>query len=326
MKKNVLLLFILLFLAGIAYWMYKPSDGLYTEASIAIEDTAAVASILIADKQGHKIIVKRTPNSWRLNDSLIARQDAITTILEILKTTKPTQPLPESYYNSAISNLSTYGIKVVAYNKNEKELSHFTIANSLDEGKSNIILKKGMDQPYLHQKVAFIGDFSLAFFTKLEDWRSRQIFALPTDSISKLVLYYNDHADSGFVLQNTKGIFEANYLNGNQIQAKSSVVKKYLQQFGQVYCSNFENQLYFIDSIKTQGRPYGFLAFAKSNGQMDTLHLVYCKADKRATLIKQYNGVSFNMETLMAYDKKDLMSISTAQWEKILVPAAYFAQ
>ncbi len=326
MKKNGWLLILLLALGIIVYIMYKPNKGLYTEASISVADTASVAIIMIADKQGHKIVVKKTATGWRLNDTLWARQDAITTILEILKTAKPTQPLPESYANTAFTNLSTYGIKVVVFDKNETELSNFTITNSMDDGNSNVILKNGMKKPYLHQKIAFIGDFSLAFFTKIEDWRSRQIIATPLDSISKLCMFYTDHVDSGFMLQNNQGIYEAANIKGQTVKGKSSVIKSYLQQFNNVYCANYENQLYFKDSIKTLGRPYGFLAIQKTNGDKDTLHLVYCKADKRATLIKQINGISFNMENLMGYNRKDLLSINTTQWAKILVPASYFAQ
>jgi hypothetical protein len=116
------------------------------------------------------------------------------------------------------------------------------------------------------------------------------------------------------------------YANGTAVKFSTTKVKNYLQEFGNKYCLNYENQMQNIDSIKYNGKPYGFVAITTKSKQLDTLHLVRVKANQRVSSPRVIDGVIYDQESMYAYTKKDLMVLQTQSFTKILATPSYFAQ
>jgi len=89
-KKNILLFILLLVIGGIAFWMYQKdhassiAENEFTQ--FAIEDTASIQKIFIADHDGNQALLERDPQSrlWNLNKKYKAREDAIKNLLQVI--------------------------------------------------------------------------------------------------------------------------------------------------------------------------------------------------------------------------------------------------
>jgi hypothetical protein len=196
MKKIYVLLAILLALGIAIYIATKPKAQAFANADIRVQNSEAVHKLLLVDMNGNKAVLTKTNNTWVLNDTLIGRTDAVSNILQILKTIEPIQPVTSGSHNAVIKELATTGTKVEAYDKDGKVLTSFTIGSSVNNGKSNFILKKDCDRPYLYKDGGFIGDISISFFTSVAEWKDRKVFRYSADSISKIFVYYADFTDS----------------------------------------------------------------------------------------------------------------------------------
>jgi len=326
MKKTSILLIVLAVVACITYIVVSKKSTINEGANISIQDTAAVQKLLLVDMQGNKAVLKRNANRWILNDSIIGREDAVKTILEILYKIQAAQPVPASAHNNVVNQLSTKGVKVEAYNKNNEVLTSFTIGGTTVDAKGNYAFKKGTERPYIYQKKGFIGDLSTAFFTSPAEWRNRQIYFYNPDSIAKVSVYYSDFMDSSFHILNENNQLEATYDNGTSMTCSHTKVKEYLKEFANKYCLNFENQMAKADSIKYKGYPYGLIAVQTKSGVKDTLRLVRFKADQRANETKEINGVLYDQSVLFGYTRKDLLVIKTDNFSKILSIPSFFRQ
>jgi Domain of unknown function (DUF4340) len=326
MKKIVILLLVLIAIAIATYIALQPSKGMNTNADISIKDTSDVAKLFLSDMQGHKIIITKTKENWLLNDSLVARKDGVQSILETLSRIKPMQPVPASAHNNIVNQLSATGVKVELFDAENKVLTSFTIGGSNNDGTGNYIYKKDCDRPYIYKKGGFIGDLSSAFFTDLDEWKSREIIKNNPNEIEKISVYYAQNKDSSFYIEQSKSEVKMGYDNGTPIVFSNTKIKDYLKEFSSQYCTSYENRLLTKDSIIKQGEPYGHIAIKTIGKPMDTLHLVFFKANQKASSVREINGRYFDQEFLLAYSKKDLSVVPTSSFSKLLARPGYFAK
>jgi len=88
MKKNVIYLVILALLAFAVIYLFKFKGDRSSIASqlkdFAIADTAAISRVVITDKQGKILVLKKEKSGWFVNDTIPARKDIVQVLLETL--------------------------------------------------------------------------------------------------------------------------------------------------------------------------------------------------------------------------------------------------
>src|SRR5690349_12632150 len=113
LKKNKILIIATLVLAIVAVWLImRTRSGTVQEYhNFAVEDTASITKIFLADRSGKSIELEREGNRWHLNKKYYARRDAVKSLLETLKLVSLRSVVPKSMYNTVIKQLSTGAIK-----------------------------------------------------------------------------------------------------------------------------------------------------------------------------------------------------------------------
>jgi hypothetical protein len=99
MKKNLVYLLLLALLgAGVYFFVAKRSSGTLKEKekAFAVDDTAAVYKVFIADMKGRKVVMGRSKNTWILNDKYEVRSDYIQTLLSTIKRVNTRYPCSRS--------------------------------------------------------------------------------------------------------------------------------------------------------------------------------------------------------------------------------------
>jgi ribosomal protein L7/L12 len=326
MKKTLILLAILIAIATITYTVVNKKTSLNANAEISIADTSAVAKIFLTDMQGNKIIVVKNKTEWILNDTLIARKDAVDGILSTMRKISAVQPVPESAHNNIVKQLSAQGIKVEIFDAENEVLSSFTIGGTGQQGQGNYMYKKGAERPYIYEKKGFVGDLSAAFYTNQEEWRSREIYKYNPANIQKVSVFYAQNRDSSFTITQSKSGFTMGYDNGTVVDFSNTKIVDYLKEFKSKHCLSYENKIPTRDSIIHRSQPYGHIAVQEANKAMDTLHLVFFKANQKAGSIREIDGQLFDQEFLFAYTNKDLMVLPTSTFSKLLARPGYFAK
>ena len=88
-KKNRVPVIIVALLGALSFWLIinsKKGTIKETLRDFAVEDTAAITKIFLADKSNKSITLERQPSgTWLVNGKFIARRDAIQTLLYTIK-------------------------------------------------------------------------------------------------------------------------------------------------------------------------------------------------------------------------------------------------
>jgi hypothetical protein len=196
MKKNKWLLLVLIVAASITAW-YILSNKKTTinqhNSAFAVEDTASITKIFLADKNNNEItLTKVKPGHWMVNNKAAARADAITLLLTTIKLVEVRSPVGKASYDRIIKYLSSYGVKVEIYTNDEIVKTYYVGGATQDHLGTEMYLE-GTDEPFITHIPGFNGFLTPRYFTNYYDWVSRSLFNVPATAIAQVKV--TDHTD-----------------------------------------------------------------------------------------------------------------------------------
>lgn len=144
MKRNLWYLLILIILTTAALLLRKQWGTLSVdETAFAIEDTAAIGKIFIADMQGGKVILTRNNQYWTVNDKYIVRNDYMPTLLSTLKNLSVDRPVPDAAQANVLKEMASHNKRVEVFDRKGKLLkAYFVGGSSLDALGTYMVMDK----------------------------------------------------------------------------------------------------------------------------------------------------------------------------------------
>lgn len=334
MKKNLPLIIVALVLAivaGVVYWTNSGSGTLGDAAKeFAIEDTASVTKIFLADKTGNKSLLERQENgSWLLNGKYLARQDAINTLLKTMKNLEVQSPVGKNARNTVITDMSARGVKVEVYTSYKSDPDKvYYVGGATMNNMGTYMLIEDAEMPYIMHIPGFTGYLSTRYFTEESKWRSTTIFSSDITEITSVKMEYSAKPESSFeiVLGGDKDVslIDLNY-NSKVENFDTAAVWQYLSSFRKVNFEAIENlAVEKIDSIL--GTPVIFKVSLKDREGHET----YLKAYRKRSRYKEgaiTEGESeFDVDRMYANinDEKEIVLIQFFVFDRLLRELQYF--
>jgi len=251
-RKNKTLIFITLVLAALAVWLLMQSrSGTVREElrNFAVQDTASVTKIFLADRSGKTIELQREGNRWRLNKKYYARRDAVKILLETLKNISVRSMIAKSMYNTVIKQLSTGAVKCEVYmNGKDQPDKVIYVGNATQDSKGTYMMLENSSVPFVTEIPGFEGYLTPRFFLNELEWRDKTVFDIAYNDIRSVeAVYHPDSARSFRIDFNSDNNFTVSSpVSGNKLQQPdTAVVVNYLSQFTYL---NFE----FFDFMMKQ--------------------------------------------------------------------------
>jgi hypothetical protein len=326
MKKTIFYLALLVALAATTYFVLKNSKPKpFGNADFSITDTAQVGKIFLVDMQGNSIKATRAASGWKLNDSLSLSTSRLASVFDFLTNVKPTQVVPEGMLNTVAKGLATNGIKVEVYNLQNEKMRSMIVGGTIDGQVGNYIKVEGVEKAHFYKIPGYESDLFPNVSTELEPWLNKYIYTYAADSIAQVSVFYSIDPDSSFVIQNSgdKKKISARYTSGSCTEQKG---KSFFKQFEKIPCVGYINNTIGADSIFTKGLPFGNIVTQLKNGTIDTVQLVYYKADQRSKTPKLYKGVPVDMEYFYGRRKNNKFILTTSTLAKILSTPSFMMQ
>src|SRR5690606_23058413 len=110
MKINrYLLLLLVVLVIGVAYYLFTSGTGtIKTELrNFAVEDTASIDKIFLADKLGKASTLERVgTGKWKLNGKYTARHDAVNNLLATINSMTVKSPVAKSMEENVLKDLA----------------------------------------------------------------------------------------------------------------------------------------------------------------------------------------------------------------------------
>lgn len=191
MKKRWPLLLLFLALAAVAFWLWRGDRGTTlaaNEADFNVADTSRIDRIVIAERDGHTVDLRRTTNaagypSWTVN-GMPATWVPINLLLQTFRNVQVKAPVQGSAQPYVLKVMSSTAKKVEIYQGGSKPVKiwwvghptpdHFgtyMVLETPEHGKSAV--------PYVMDMTGFNGILNTRFHARLDEWRATVVTAFP---------------------------------------------------------------------------------------------------------------------------------------------------
>jgi hypothetical protein len=203
-KKNKLMLLIVLGLGIIALSLVllKNTSGTMKKAykDFAINDTASVTKIFLADKIGNEVLLSRNSEGfWMLNNSHLANQDNVNLLLFTMEHLAVWAPVSKSSHDNIIKRMAVVSTKVEVYQKahlidfwgiklfeRDRLTKTYYVGEPTMSNDGNMMLMEGSSQAFIVYLPGFRGFVSPRYSAYESDWRDHTVFKTRLPQIQEI--------------------------------------------------------------------------------------------------------------------------------------------
>ncbi len=351
MKKNKLVIIIILILliiaAGLA--ITNSSSTLRRDISdFAIDDTASVTKIYLADKADKEVTLEKTaPGEWLLNGEYPASEPKIKSLMKTMGDIKVMRPVSKTEHNNVVRRLAAKSVKVEVYQikpminifdwitlfPRETKTKTYYVGGSTKDNLGTYMLMENSTQPYVTYVPMLRGYISPKYTTIEDDWRDHQVFEHRLEEIKSI--------DMDFMQENGESYRVENIDNLNlKLIDKSTgeVLSRYDTLKLLTFVTSFEDIRY--ESLLNSQLEQEYIDSVKSNTPMHIITIVDKNDDTTKVITYQKKGFKyiydeftegpvlepFDIDRLYAslHGGRDFVLIQYFVFDKILRPLSYF--
>ncbi|MEI6347696.1 MAG: DUF4340 domain-containing protein [Bacteroidota bacterium] len=349
MKKNKITLIGITTLAVLAILLLIVNSRKSTlnkaETQFAINDTANVTKVFIANKQGDKVkLVKQEDGTWKLNDQYEATIENVRLMLFTAKNLQVWAPVQKAAHNNMVKRMATASNKVEIYQKvffidfwgmkffpYEKCTKTYYIGDPTMDNSGNFMMMEGAKKIYIVNIPGFRGFISPRFSCLESDWRDHSVFRTKISQIKEVKYEMPKYPSESFKIQavaNRK--FNLIRLSDNSIAPKYDTTKVI-------------EQLMLFRSLKYEGTVSGMSPSKKDSIIRDNLFQITTLTDNsgKITKVKMYTlpeyliknqdkmdelELSYSKDKfyIIINDSKDMYVAQYFVFERILQPLSYY--
>ena len=261
MKKNFLYS-LLLIVIGLAVYYFIIRKGNSTlpinEKNFAVDDTAGIGKIFIADMEKKSVTLERNSNGvWTVNDKYEVRPDAISLLLKTIRQLSIKYPVATAARNNVLKSMATNNCKVEIYDLQNNLITAYYVGGGTNDFNGTYMKTVEGENPYVVSVPGFHGVLTVRYITDIEQLRSRSIFNLPLNQLKEVSVYYTEQADSSYRIKviGVDSFQLINYQSGKQVNPKlvsKDRLNLYLSLFRFINAEGYENNNKKKDSILMQ--------------------------------------------------------------------------
>ncbi len=204
-KPNIIILAVLLVLVGIfliiRFSQRIPEQQQRVLRDFAVQDTAAVDKIFLADKRGREVVLRRQNDYWTVNDEYRARRDFVNLLLSTFRRMEVSAPVPEARMDYVLRSMTSSAIKCEIYQHGKLHKTYY-VGGVTEDNTGTYMIMENSDRPFVIRIPGFSGYLTVRYNTSVDEWRERMIFNYAFNEIHKVKVEYPDEPHESFIAIN----------------------------------------------------------------------------------------------------------------------------
>ncbi len=321
-KRRVLSLLAILLLAGISVFIFRKK--IFRENSIsdfAVQDTAAITRIFLADKNGHQSTLDKTADGhWRVNNKFDVQESKMQTLMDAIYRVRVKSPVPQKDREDVIKILAT-SVKVMIY-KGEDLLKVYYVGSETADYLGTYMVIENAESPMITEIPGFNGFLTPRFMTREEDWKSNSIVRIRPENLETVSVSYANHPEVSYTIKGSNGNYEVHSLDPSikVVFNNQQKISEYLQLFSNLSMEGYDNRANkaFNDSLNTS-EPLMSINLKEVNGNTSWIHVYLKMLPVGNERIDEY-GKATNIDPNRYY------AISSTEGRVMVVQAANFGR
>ncbi|HEY0031108.1 MAG TPA: hypothetical protein VGC65_10150 [Bacteroidia bacterium] len=338
MKKNRIAAILVVLLSSLSFWYIINNRKGTISAEMkdfAVEDTASVTKIFMADKNGRNVTLERLEDGrWQLNGKYGVRMDALQTLLTTIRRVDVKEPVGKKAQDNVIKRLATKAVKCEIYQKGKLTKAYYvgTETNDLKGTYMIMIDPETMEtaaRPFVTYIPGFEGYLTTRYFTEERGWRNRTMFQYNPNDIKTVRMEIPYNPSFGYELTvkgNNDYVIKRLSDNKNVENVDPLAVKQYLSYFQELSFESFEIDLNQneIDSVM-KSQPINILTVTDKNGQVNKVKF-FARKPKKESYDAKGELLKFDEERMDALMNNgvDFVMVQFYMFGKVMPTQDYF--
>jgi len=339
MKKNLVLLFVLIILAavsGVIFFLSDDENSVTSEVltDFSIADTSKIDKLFIADTDGNGVNLERNENNvWYVNGKYRTKQEPIDLLLKTFLRVSVKSPVPKTMQESVIKMIAGRGLKVEIFVEGQRNKTYFIGSCTPDHFGTYMVLENAegvrSSEPMIMHMDGNTGCLRQRFFALEEEWRYTGVFNYEELEFSKVEVMNYEKPEESFAIS---------YKGGNDIKLYSTLldkdlpvfdtvsVKNYMLLYKKVHIETYNNHLSeeAQDSILKTTPAYTFRV-TENSGEVKKIDLFWKNPIKNQR-DKDSNPQKWDMDRMYGlYNNEELVLVQRYTFDPLMQSINHFA-
>lgn len=277
-KRNIIILiFVLVLLAfSVVVFQKKIFKGNNIN-DFAVQDTASITRIFLADKNGHQSTLdKTTDGKWRVNGKYDVQESKIQTLMDAIYRIRVKSPVPQKERDDVIKVLAT-SIKVMIY-KGDELLKVYYVGSETSDYLGTYMCIENADAPMIAEIPGFNGYLTPRFITIEDDWKSNTIISCSPENVARIKLDFDSHPEASFTIQKSGPNFQVicNDEKNKEVFSNQQRIMEYLKLFSNLSMEGYDNRATnaFNDSLQ-KAQPFVTIEVSEITGKASLIKVFF---------------------------------------------------
>jgi hypothetical protein len=348
MKKNrlaLILTFGLVFIAVLMFIFNRNNSTLNSkESDFAVDDTAIISKIFIANLDSSQILLERGPDGWRLNKKYLAQQAKVDQLLSTMKKIRVRGPVSKASHDNVIRRMSAIGIKVEVYQTapritlfgkfnwfpHEKRTKVYFVGDVTQDNMGTYMLLDGAKQAFIMAIPGFRGFVATRYSPIEDEWRDHSVFRKRLGEIKSIQVEFSEEPNMAYRLDCIeKNNYRITRLADNHILQQFDTLKvlNFLTSFSDVrFESLLTNNMPVVkrDSIIASPFLHRIILVDNNNDSSIVKTFIKKKFAEHLDIADKLVPVDLDRMYGLVNNDKDFVLLQSYSFDKVLRPVSYF--
>jgi hypothetical protein len=328
MNSNRILLLVTIALGIILSYYFFTSDNRTIKGELrdfAIEDTALVDRIFLADKQGHKALLERQASGvWTVGEYQ-ARPQAVRDLLFTLNKMVVKAPVAKSMQPKVLKDLSGIGQRKIEIYAGKQLLKTIYVGIETMDKMGTYMMIEGSSVPFEVHIPGHRGFLQTRFIVDPRLWRDPVLFRTDYRDIRTLDVRYTNDAASSFSIR-YDGKIPVLMANNTLVEADTLLLYQYMNQFRNVVYEYVVTESFpqaKKDSI-LNSKPFVQVSLTDKAGKRTLVEGFY-RGSTAKDLDQSGKQLAFDPDRMYALlNDKDFLLVQYFQFDRVMVKPYMF--
>lgn len=344
MKRNLILLIVVLVLGGVTFYLIKNKPGTFSfskkdtfdprSKDFAVKDTGSVTKIFLIDAAQKSILLeKKATGHWIVNKKYRARQDAIDLLLKTMKDVSVQKMVDPKMKENLLKRMASGATKIEVYAGEEKIKQYYVGGETQDQTGTFMLLTdlesgKNFSEPYVMEIKGFKGYLTPRYFINEGEWRDRTVFSFIPPELKFIEVEHITQPDQSFridILNINSFTVTSTFENKKIENPDTAAIKQYLSYYKSIQFLGLETVLKpeQRDSVR-KSKPVHIITVGPKNGPPIVTKL-FLKRAAPGIVDDKGNPVLYDKDNMYAViNEGELVLVQYYVFGKLLQPAGYF--
>jgi len=346
MKKNRFALILTLLLLLVAVFLVvnnRKSTLDRSESVFAVQDTASITKIFIANMDSSEVLLERANGGWVVNKHYEAQVRKVDVLLNTIMKLKVRAPVSAAGHNNVIKRMAGTAVKVEIYQvvprinlfgkirlfPHEVKSKVYYVGDATKDNLGTFMLMEGAEDAFIVFLPEFKGFVSTRYSAIEDDWRDHKVFRSTLGDIKSIRMEFGREPEKSFLIEATdRNNYQVTRLIDNQLLVRYDTLRllNYLTSFSDVRFEallNYDIPADRKDSIIAS--PYLHrITLTNMQGKQDMV-TTFEKRQYHDHLDVDYKFVPVDLDRLygLVNNNKDFVLLQYYSFDKVLRPISF---